>query len=180
MSAASGSPGVRDRGSLPTFKPTGAPMKISIIAIGQRQPRWADDAVADFLARLPADFAVGLRELKPEPRDGRSPERIRAVESERLRAALPAGSVQVALDERGRDLTSAAFAEKLGQWRDRGDSPAFVIGGPDGLSEEFRKGAHLLLRLSSLTLPHALARVVLVEQLYRAWSILNRHPYHRA
>ena len=155
-------------------------MRISIIAIGQRQPRWADEAVAEFLKRFPADFAVSLRELKPEARDGRPPERIRAAESERLRAALPAGSMAVALDERGRDLTSAAFAEQLGRWRDRGDAPAFVIGGPDGLTEEFRRGAQVLLRLSSMTLPHALARLLLVEQLYRAWSILSRHPYHRA
>jgi 23S rRNA (pseudouridine1915-N3)-methyltransferase len=155
-------------------------MKISVIAIGQRQPRWADEAVADFLKRFPAEFPVSLRELKPEPRDGRPPERIRATESERLRAALPAGCVTVALDERGRDLSSAAFAEQLGRWRDRGESPAFVIGGPDGLTDEFRRGAGLLLRLSSMTLPHALARLLLVEQLYRAWSILSRHPYHRA
>ena len=156
------------------------PLKISIIASGQRQPRWADDAIADFLKRFPADFSVDLRELKPEPRDGRPPERIRAAEGERLRAALPAGSVTVALDERGRDLTSTAFAEQLGRWRDRGDSPSFVIGGPDGLTDELRRGAQLLLRLSSMTLPHALARLLLVEQLYRAWSILARHPYHRA
>ena len=155
-------------------------MKISIVAIGQRQPRWADEAIADFLKRFPTDFSVSVRELKPEARDGRPPERIRAAEAERLRAALPAGCVTVALDERGRDLTSAAFAEQLGRWRDRGDSPVFVIGGPDGLTDELRRGAQLLLRLSSMTLPHALARLLLVEQLYRAWSILSRHPYHRA
>jgi 23S rRNA (pseudouridine1915-N3)-methyltransferase len=154
-------------------------MKIAIVAIGQRQPRWADDAVADFLKRFPPDFSVTLRQLKPEPRDGRPAERIRDAEGGRLRAALPAGCVTIALDERGRDLTSTAFAERLGRWRDGGDSPAFVIGGPDGLTEDFRRGAHLLLRLSSMTLPHALARVLLVEQLYRAWSILSRHPYHR-
>ncbi len=155
-------------------------MKIAIFAIGQRQPHWADAAVADFLGRFPPGFDVSLRELKPEPRDGRPPERIRAAESERLRAMLPAGSVRVALDERGRELTSAAFAAQLGRWRDDGDSPAFVIGGPNGLSDELRRDANLLLRLSAMTLPHALARVVLVEQLYRAWSILARHPYHRA
>lgn len=154
-------------------------MKIVILAVGQRQPRWADDAVADFLKRFPTDFAVDLRELKPEPRDGRPAERIRAAESERLRAALPAGCVTVALDERGRDLTTTAFAAQLARWRDDGDLPAFVVGGPDGLSDDFRRGAAVTLRLSSLTLPHALARVVLVEQLYRAWSILARHPYHR-
>lgn len=155
-------------------------MKIAILAIGQRQPRWADEATADFLRRFPPDFAVVLRELKPEARDGRDVERIRAAEGERLRAALPAGCVRVALDERGRDLTSAAFAEQLGRWRDAGESPAFVIGGPDGLADDLRRGANLVLRLSSLTLPHALARVLLVEQLYRGWSILHRHPYHRA
>lgn len=155
-------------------------MKISVVAVGQRQPRWADEAIADFLKRFPADFSVILRELKPEPRDGRAPERIRAAEADRLRAALPAGCVAVALDERGRDLTSTAFAGQLGRWRDGGESPAFVIGGPDGLTDEFRRGAQLTLRLSSMTLPHALARLLLVEQLYRAWSILNRHPYHRA
>ena len=155
-------------------------MRVSILAIGQRQPRWADEAIADFLKRFPAEFPVSLRELKPEPRDGRQPERIRAAEGDRLRAALPLGCLTVALDERGRDLTSAAFAEQLGRWRDRGDSPAFVIGGPDGLADDLRRGAHLLLRLSSMTLPHALARLLLVEQLYRAWSILSRHPYHRA
>jgi 23S rRNA (pseudouridine1915-N3)-methyltransferase len=155
-------------------------MKLAVIAIGQRQPRWADEAVADFLKRLPPEFAVSVRELKPEARDGRPPERIRLTESERLRVALPPGSLTVALDERGRDLTSAGFAEQLGRWRDAGDSPCFVIGGPDGLSEDFRRDARLLLRLSSMTLPHALARLLLVEQLYRAWSILNRHPYHRS
>jgi 23S rRNA (pseudouridine1915-N3)-methyltransferase len=154
-------------------------MRIAIVAIGQRQPRWADEAVADYLRRFPADFAIGLRELKPEPRDGRPPERIRAAEGERLRSALPPGSLAVALDERGRDLTTAAFAAQLGRWRDDGIAPAFAIGGADGFSDEFRRGAGMLLRLSSLTLPHALARVLLVEQIYRAWSILARHPYHR-
>jgi 23S rRNA (pseudouridine1915-N3)-methyltransferase len=155
-------------------------MKISIVAIGQRQPRWADEATADFLKRFPPDFPVSVRELKPETRDGRPTDRLRAAEAERLRAALPAGCLTVALDERGREMTSAAFAEQLGRWRDRGESPAFVIGGPDGLTDEFRRGAQLLLRLSSMTLPHALARLLLVEQLYRAWSILSGHPYHRA
>ena len=155
-------------------------MRIAIVAIGQRQPRWADEAIADFLKRFPPEFAVSLRALKAEPRTGRTAERIRAAESERLLAALPAGYVRIALDERGRDMTSSALAERLGRWRDEGAAPAFVIGGPDGLSDEFKRSAQLQLRLSSLTLPHALARVLLVEQLYRAWSMLAGHPYHRA
>lgn len=155
-------------------------MKIMVLAIGQRQPRWADEAVADLLKRFPQDFNVIIKELKPEARTGWPAERIRAAECERLAAALPSGSLAVVLDERGRELTSSGLAEQLGRWRDEGLSPAFMIGGPDGLTEEFRRSARLTLRLSSLTLPHALARVLLIEQLYRAWSILNHHPYHRA
>jgi 23S rRNA (pseudouridine1915-N3)-methyltransferase len=155
-------------------------MKISIVAVGQRQPRWADEAIADLLKRFPPDFSVSVQALKAEARAGRTAAWIRTAESERLRSALPAGSMPIALDERGREMTSAALAEQLGRWRDDGASPAFVIGGPDGLTDDFKRGASLVLRLSSMTLPHALARVMLVEQLYRGWAILNGHPYHRA
>ena len=105
---------------------------------------------------------------------------MRGAEAQRLRAALPPGSNLVALDERGKDWTTQQLADQLGRWRDQGESVAVAIGGPDGLDEQFKRGARLQIRLSSMTLPHALARVVLVEQLYRAWSILARHPYHRA
>lgn len=155
-------------------------MKIQIVAVGQRQPAWADQAVRDYLDRFPADFSVTLREIKPEPRSGAPVERLLAAEAERLRAALPAGSVLVALDERGRDWTSAQLAEAIGRWRDASEAVSFVIGGPDGLAADLKKSARLLLRLSSMTLPHALARVLLAEQLYRAWSLLAGHPYHRA
>lgn len=157
-------------------------MKLAILAIGQKQPAWADVAVDDYLKRFPADFKVDLIELKAEARTGRpdDAERCRAAEAQRLTAALPAGALLVALDERGKDMTTADIAAQLSRWRDAGESVAFAIGGADGLTEEFKRGARLLLRLSSLTLPHALARVLLAEQLYRAWSILARHPYHRA
>jgi 23S rRNA (pseudouridine1915-N3)-methyltransferase len=157
-------------------------MKILILAIGQKLPAWADAAVNDYLARFPADFKVELREMKAEPRTGRADEaaRCRSAESERLRAAVTVGSQLVALDERGKDWTTQQLAEHLGRWRDSGENLAFAIGGPDGLDEGFKRDARLQLRMSSMTLPHALARVVLVEQLYRAWSILVRHPYHRA
>jgi 23S rRNA (pseudouridine1915-N3)-methyltransferase len=155
-------------------------MKIQIVAVGQRQPAWADQAVRDYLDRFPADFGVTLREVQPEPRSGAPVERLLAAEAERLRGALPAGSVLVALDERGRDWTSAQLADAIGRWRDASEPVSFVIGGPDGLAADFKKSARLLLRLSSMTLPHALARVLLAEQLYRAWSLLAGHPYHRA
>jgi 23S rRNA (pseudouridine1915-N3)-methyltransferase len=158
-------------------------MKITIVAVGQRQPSWVQAAVDDYLARLPADFKVELKEVKAEPRSGKGPEavpRLLAAEASRIRAALPAGARVIALDERGADWTTDRLAATLGRWRDDGVHAAFVIGGPDGLDPELKRGAHALLRLSSLTLPHALARVLLAEQLYRAWSVLVRHPYHRA
>jgi 23S rRNA (pseudouridine1915-N3)-methyltransferase len=156
-------------------------MRIAILAVGQRQPEWVDTAVNDYLGRFPADFKVQLRELKAEPRSGRPDDaaRCRAAEGARLREAA-AGATLVVLDERGRDLSSAQFAEQLARWRDESAPLAFAIGGADGLDAEFKRSARLLLRLSSFTLPHALARVLLAEQLYRAWSILARHPYHRA
>lgn len=155
-------------------------MRITVVAVGQRPPRWADEAAADFLARFPGDFAVIVKDVRPEPRSGQPVERLLAAEAERLRAAIPAGSLVVALDERGKDWTTLQLAEALRGWRDASETVAFAIGGPDGLDAAFKRDARVLLRLSSLTLPHALARVVLLEQLYRVWSILARHPYHRA
>lgn len=156
--------------------------KILILAIGQKQPAWVNAAVDDYLARFPTDFKVELRELKAEARSGRTDEteRCRSAEGERLLGACPSTHTLVALDERGRDWTTQQFAEHLGGWRDAGEAIAFAIGGPDGLDQRVKRAARLQLRLSSLTLPHALARVLLCEQLYRAWSILSRHPYHRA
>ena len=157
-------------------------MKITIIAVGQRQPAWADAAVSDFLGRLPADFKVELKQIKTEIRSGGADEASRAMAAEavRARAALPAGATVVALDERGKDWSTERFSQALQRWRDEAVPVAFLIGGPDGLEPALKQGAGLLLRLSSMTLPHALARVVLAEQIYRAWSILARHPYHRA
>ena len=158
-------------------------MRITVVAVGQRQPAWAQDAVDDYLARFPADFKVELKEVKAEPRSGKGNEpiqRLMAAEAARIRAALPPDGRIVALDERGADWTTTKLASALGRWRDEGLHPVFVIGGPDGLDPELKTSAHAQVRLSSLTLPHALARVLLAEQLYRAWSMLANHPYHRA
>ncbi len=154
-------------------------MKICIAAVGQRMPGWAEAATREFLDRLPRDFRVELREVRPEPRNGQSVARLQAAEAQRLRAVLPGDALVVAMDEAGRDWTTAQLASALGAWRDAARQPAFLIGGADGLDPELKRGAALSLRLSSMTLPHALARVVLAEQIYRAWSILNAHPYHR-
>lgn len=158
-------------------------MRITIVAVGQRQPAWAQAAVDDYLARFPADFRVELKEVKAEARSGKGNEpvqRLLTAEAGRIRAATPDGGHVVALDERGADWTTQKLAASLGRWRDEGVHPVFVIGGPDGLDSEFKQAARAQVRLSSMTLPHALARVLLAEQLYRGWSMLANHPYHRA
>jgi 23S rRNA (pseudouridine1915-N3)-methyltransferase len=103
-----------------------------------------------------------------------------ALEAERIRKAIPHGDIVVALDEHGRDLTTMDFAKKLGGWKDEGTGVTFLIGGADGLDKSLKDSCRLMMRISSMTLPHAFARVLLCEQIYRAWSILNNHPYHRA
>jgi len=156
-------------------------MKLLVLAVGQRMPDWVNTAWRDYARRMPADYALELREIKPEPRtSGKTPMQMMQAEAARLRAALPPDACVVALDEHGRDLTTAALARQLQGWRDATRSVAFLVGGPDGLDEALKRDAHARLRLSSLTLPHPLVRVLLAEQLYRAWSILAGHPYHRA
>jgi 23S rRNA (pseudouridine1915-N3)-methyltransferase len=132
--------------------------RLHVVAVSARLPAWAEEACAEYLKRMPRGYEVERILTKPE----------------RLRAVLPKNSRLVALDERGEDASTRRFASLL-----RSET-AFIIGGPDGLDESVKKDAALLLRLSSLTLPHALAQVILLEQLYRAATILTGHPYHRA
>jgi 23S rRNA (pseudouridine1915-N3)-methyltransferase len=155
-------------------------MKITIAAVGNRMPAWTDRAVQDYLARLPRDFEVTLKQIRPEARGQQPVERILQAEAARLRNALAAADRVVVLDERGADWDSLRLARQVDAWRSASERVAFVIGGPDGLAESIKAAAHLRLRLSSMTLPHALVRVMLAEQLYRTWSILANHPYHRA
>mgnify|MGYP000855826693 CR=1 FL=1 len=150
-------------------------MRIRIIAVGQHIADWAASAVKDYLGRFPRGFSVELKEIRTEPRAGQTPARLMAAEGERILAALDESDFVVVLDEHGRDLTTVDFAKSLVRWRD-----VFVIGGPDGLSPEVKARAKATIRLSAMTLPHAMARVLLAEQIYRAWSILAGHPYHRA
>ena len=156
-------------------------MRITIVAVGQRSPAWADAAVNEYLSRLPADFKVECKLVKAEPRQGNVPvARLLKAEATRVRAALPDGAWLIALDERGKDWTTQQLAEQLQRWRESTNDIAFAIGGADGLDPDFKHAARMQLRLSSMTLPHALAKVMLVEQLYRASSMLAGHPYHRA
>jgi 23S rRNA (pseudouridine1915-N3)-methyltransferase len=154
-------------------------MKLVIVAVGQRVPDWAQTAWDDYAKRFPQELKVELKAVKTEPRGSKTLDTLLAAERERIEAALPKNARIVALDERGTSLTTKALAQRLTDWQLGGDDVALIIGGPDGLQPAFRQAAHERIRLSDLTLPHAMARVLLIEQLYRAWSINAGHPYHR-
>lgn len=154
-------------------------MRLLIVAVGLRVPDWAQTAWDDYAKRFPHELRVELKAVKTEPRGSKTLETLYAAERGRIEAAIPRGTRIVALDERGTALTTLALAAKLKDWQLTGDDVALVIGGPDGLDPAFRQVAHERIRLSDLTLPHAFARVLLIEQLYRAWSVNANHPYHR-
>ncbi len=154
-------------------------MKLVIVAVGQRMPDWAQTAYDDFAKRFPPDCRVEIKTVKTEPRGSKTLETLYAAERARIEAAIPKGARIVVLDERGSQLTTVALARQLKSWQLEGDDVALVIGGPDGLDPEFKQKAQMRIRLSDMTLPHAFARVLLIEQLYRAWSINANHPYHR-
>jgi 23S rRNA (pseudouridine1915-N3)-methyltransferase len=158
-------------------------MKLLVVAVGQRQPAWADEAWADFAKRFPSEMRLELKALKAEPRSaGKTAVQCMAAEALRFEAALRTagkGARRVVLDERGTRTSTAQLAERLPRWRQEGRDVAFLIGGPDGLDPALKAGADETLRLSDLTLPHAFARVLLAEALYRAWTLASGHPYHR-
>jgi 23S rRNA (pseudouridine1915-N3)-methyltransferase len=165
-------------------------MRIRLISIGQRMPRWVDEGYAEYAKRLPPSCALELIELPgglagkgargrgAALPDGELP-RLRRDEGERLLAAVPARSRIVALDVRGRAWSSEELAAQLADWLADGRDVALLVGGPNGLAEDCLARAEQRWSLSALTLPHPLVRVVLAEQLYRAWSQLEGHPYHR-
>jgi 23S rRNA (pseudouridine1915-N3)-methyltransferase len=154
-------------------------VRLLIVAVGQRVPDWAQTAWDDYVKRFPFELKVELKAVKTEPRSSKSLDTLYAAERARIEAAIPKGFRIVALDERGTTLSTMALAGKLKDWQLSGDDVALVIGGPDGLDPAFRQAVHERIRLSDLTLPHAMVRVLLIEQLYRAWSINAGHPYHR-
>jgi len=155
-------------------------MQLQIIAVGHKMPGWINAGFDEYAKRMPIDCRILLREIKPVERStGKTAESVMAQERTRIEAAIAKGSTLVALDEHGQDFSSARLAQQLTRWQQNGKNVTFVIGGADGLDPELKQKASLLLRLSSLTLPHGLARVLLAEQLYRAWTITQNHPYHR-
>jgi len=154
-------------------------MKLLVVAVGQRQPAWADSAWADFAKRFPREMRLELKAVKTEPRGGHGIAQCMAIEAQRIEAAITKGARRIVLDERGTPSDTSHLAERLRSWRSDGCDVALLIGGPDGLDPVLKAGADETLRLSDLTLPHALVRVLLAEALYRAWTLLQGHPYHR-
>lgn len=156
-------------------------MKLGIAAIGHKLPEWAESATQDYAARfVGGDFKLEIKALKAEPRTtGLSTQQIKQREAERLQQAVPKHALLITMDERGKTFSTKALATQLTQWREQNAEPWFVIGGADGLDDALKARAAMLIRLSDMTLPHAIARVMLVEQLYRAVSIIHNHPYHR-
>ena len=158
-------------------------MRLLVVAVGQRQPAWADEAWADFAKRFPPEMRLELKALKAEPRSGgKTAAQCMASEAARFEATLlgsAKGAWRVVLDERGTRLSTAQLAARMPAWRQEGRDVALLIGGPDGLDPALKASADETLRLSDLTLPHAFARVLLAEALYRAWTLATGHPYHR-
>jgi 23S rRNA (pseudouridine1915-N3)-methyltransferase len=154
-------------------------MKLLVVAVGQRQPAWAQQAYDEYARRFPPELKLELKAVKAEPRGARPPEALMAAERTRIEAALPRGVRRVALDEHGERVTTQQLAARMGGWMGEGRDVALIIGGPDGLDGALKANADDRLRLSDLTLPHAFVRVMLAEALYRAWTVLAGHPYHR-
>ena len=154
-------------------------MRLTIVAVGQKVPDWAQTAYDDYAKRFPPELKLDLKAVKTEPRASKTTQSLLIAERTRIEGVIPRGTQVVVLDERGTAVTTMALAQRLKAWQLSGADVAVVIGGPDGLDAGFKEAAHERLRLSDLTLPHAMVRVLLIEQLYRAWSISINHPYHR-
>lgn len=156
-------------------------MKLCVIAVGARMPAWVAQAWDEYAKRFPPELSLLLKPVKAAPRRGdKAPDALKATEARLIRAALPHSAYLVALDEHGERASTMDLARRLRGWQRLGRDVAILIGGPDGLDAGLLGEADERLRLSDLTLPHALVRVLLAEQLYRAWSINAGHPYHRA
>ena len=154
-------------------------MKLLLVAVGQRQPAWAETACRDFAKRFPPELRLEVKAVKAEPRGSRTAGQLMAAEAVRLEAAIPKGARRVVLDEHGTRRTTVQLAERMTAWMNDGRDVALMVGGPDGLDAALKASADETLRLSDLTLPHAFVRVLLAEALYRAWTVMVNHPYHR-
>lgn len=156
-------------------------MRILLLAVGQKMPAWIEQGYQEYAQRMPAEARLELKEIAPGKR-GKNADIRRIVEDEgrRLIDAIPRSAHIVLLDVEGRSHSTEQLAQRMDDWMHSGQDICLLVGGPEGLSAECRALAHERWSLSSLTFPHPLVRVILAEQLYRAWSVLRNHPYHRA
>jgi len=154
-------------------------MKLQIVAVGHRQPDWVGEGCSEYLKRMPRELATSVSEIKPEPRGSKTREQLLAAEKGRILDVMPSAARLIVLDEKGDDLTTLKLAKRLETWMQDGRDCVLLIGGADGIDEALKAQASDKIRLSSLTLPHGMARLLLCEQLYRAVSVLKNHPYHR-
>jgi 23S rRNA (pseudouridine1915-N3)-methyltransferase len=155
-------------------------MQIHLISVGNRMPSWVKTGYDDYAKRLPRECELLLKEISPGQR-GKNCDVARIIkeEGERMNAAIPAGSHIVALDLSGRAMATPELALTLSRWQEIGKAITLLVGGPDGLADSVKARATEFWSLSPLTFPHPLVRIMVAEQLYRAWSILQNHPYHR-
>ncbi len=155
-------------------------MKLIIVSVGHKMPDWITTGFNEYAKRMPREAKIELLEIRHEPRTtGKTVEQIMAAEAQRILAALPQNCLRIALDERGAQPATRQLAEQMQEWMRAGCDVAFIIGGADGLHVSVKQDARQLMALSALTLPHAMVRVLLAEQLYRAHSMMHNHPYHR-
>jgi 23S rRNA (pseudouridine1915-N3)-methyltransferase len=157
-------------------------LKLLVVAVGHRMPAWIDTGFEEYAKRMPRETRLALVEVKAEPRreqENGAIDRLTEAEARRIGAAVPKNALKVVLDERGKLFTTRELAARMAGWQGEGRDVAFVIGGADGLAASVKRDADVIWSLSPLTLPHGLVRVVLAEQLYRAWTVLKNHPYHR-
>lgn len=155
-------------------------MKLIIVSVGHKMPDWITAGFNEYTKRMPREARIELLEIKPESRNtGKTTMQIMEAEAQRILAVLPQNCLLIALDERGIQPTTRRLAAQMQDWMREGRDVAFIIGGADGLHESVKQAAQQLLALSALTLPHAVVRVLLAEQLYRAHSLMHNHPYHR-
>ncbi|MEP7157535.1 MAG: 23S rRNA (pseudouridine(1915)-N(3))-methyltransferase RlmH [Betaproteobacteria bacterium] len=154
-------------------------MKLTILALGHKMPAWVQSGFEEYTKRMPPEARIELLELKPEDRASKAVAKVLELEAQRIHTAIPRNAERIVLDERGTPLSTAKLAEWMKEWMAEGVSPCFIIGSADGLAPDVKKSAKKMIALSGCTLPHGMVRVLLAEQLYRAWSLMNNHPYHR-
>jgi len=155
-------------------------VKVSLICVGTKMPGWVCQGYDEYAKRLPRELCPKLVELPLANRSkSTNTAKVKAAEGAQILGAVPKGARMIALDVLGRSISTPGLAQKLGAWQMEGEDICIVVGGPDGLSDECLRAAHEKWSLSALTLPHPLVRVVLIEQLYRAWTINQNHPYHK-